>query len=62
MGRGSSTLRAVEWKAMVEGTQEKVQNCRRDKVLLMGREEEERRATIENSLFPSMHACMTGIE
>ena len=41
MGRGSSTLRAGEWKAMAEGTQEKVWTHRRGKAQLLGRGEEE---------------------
>ena len=49
MGRGSDTLRAGEWKAMAEGTQEKVPTLKRDKALLLGGGEEEGQATIENS-------------
>ena len=56
-GLQSSMLRAGEWKAMAEGTREKVQTCRRDKVPLLGRGEEEGQAAIENSLGPSVHAC-----
>ena len=41
MGRGVNTLRAGEWKATAEGTQEKVPTHRRDKVQLLGKGEEE---------------------
>ena len=41
---------------MAEGTQEKVQTCRRDKVPLLGRAEEEGWTIIGNSLGWSM--CM----
>ena len=36
-------LRAGEWKAMAEGTQEKFQTHSRDKASLLGRGEEERK-------------------
>ena len=58
MGKGSGTLRAGEWKAMSEGTWDKVQTCRRDKVPLLGKGKEEGRATIENSLHLSISACL----
>ena len=54
MGRGSGMLRAGEWKAMAEGTWEKIWTCRRGKVPLVGRGEEEGQAPIGNSLGPSM--------
>ena len=51
----SGTLRAGEWKAMAEGTQEKVWTHRRDKAPLLGRGEEKGWATtIENSC-PHVH-------
>lgn len=51
---GSSRLRAGEGKARAEGTKEKVLTHRRDKTPLLARGEEEGRATIGNSLCPSM--------
>ena len=45
-GRRSSILRAGEWSATAEKTQEKVQTCRRGKAPLLGRGEEEGKATI----------------
>ena len=56
-GQGSDTLRAEEWKAMTEGTQEKVWTCRKDEVPMLGRGEEKGQATIENSLCTSLHIC-----
>ena len=43
---------------MPNGTWEKVQTCRRSKVPLLGRGEEEGRATIGNSLHPSLYVCL----
>ena len=43
---------------MAEGIWGKVQTHRRDKVLLLGRGEEEGWASIENSLCPIVHACL----
>ena len=57
MGRENGTLRAGEWKAIEEGTQEKVQSHRIDKALLLGRGKEKGQAAIENSLCPSMSDC-----
>ena len=51
-------LRAGEWKAKTEGTWEKIWTCRRDKVPLLGRGEEEGWATIEYSMCPREHACL----
>ena len=56
-GKGRGMLRAGEWKATAEATWEKVWTCRRDKVPLLGRGEEEGWVTIENSLHASMHIC-----
>ena len=50
-------LRAGEWKATAEGTQEKVWTHMRHKTPLVGRGEEEGRAAIENSLHPRVPAC-----
>ena len=47
---------AEEGNAMAEGTQEKVQTCRRGKAPLLGRGEEEGQAAIGNSLHWSV--CM----
>ena len=58
MGGGSNTLRAGEWKATTEGTWEKVWTHRRDKVPVLGRGEEEGRATVEYSLRPREHTCL----
>ena len=46
-------LRDGEWKVTTEGTW----ICRRDKVPVWGRGEEEAQATIEYPLHPSMTAC-----
>ena len=51
-------LRAGEWKATTEGTWEKIWTLRRDKALVLGREKEEGKATIEYSLHPSNHTCL----
>ena len=50
-------LRAREWKATKDRTWGKVWACRRDKVPVLGRGEEEGRTAIEYSLCPSMHTC-----
>ena len=49
-------LRAGEWNAMAEGTQEKVQAHRRDRHHCRGGEEGW--ITMGNSLCPSMHAFL----
>ena len=55
--QGSGMLRAEDWEATAQGTQEKIRTHRRGKVLLLGRGEEEWQAAIENSLGPSVHTC-----
>ena len=58
MGRERNMLRAGEWKATTEGTREKIWTHRRDKVPVVGRGEEERWASMEYILCPSMCACL----
>ena len=60
-GTGSSMLRAGGWKATSEGTQEKSWVCRRDKVPVLGRGEEEGWATIEYSAHHSELTCLPAI-
>ena len=55
---GSNTLRAKERKATTEGTWEKSWICRREKVPVLGKGEEEGWAAIEYSLCPSEHVCL----
>ena len=52
----SGVLQAGEWKAMAEGTPEKVWTHRRGKAPLLGRGQEEGQTTIGNSLHPSVLA------
>ena len=56
-GLRSSVPRAKEENAMVEGTQEKVQTCRKGKAPLLGRGEEEGQAIHKKLLaLESAHA------
>ena len=54
---GSGTLSAWERKAAAVGNWEKVWTHKRGKVPLLERGEKDRKAAIENSLGPSVHAC-----
>ena len=52
--KGCKVLRAGDWKATREGTQEKVWACRRDIAPLLGRGEQDVWATREYSLLHSI--------
>ena len=57
--KGCKVLRAGDWKATREGTQEKVWACRRDIAPLLGRGEQDVWATREYSLLHSIFTCTT---
>ena len=57
--KGCKELRAGDWKATREGTQEKVWACRRDIAPLLGRGEQDVWATREYALLHSIFTCTT---